>query len=300
LFVVAAIVSLALVAPAVSRVFGYRTLVVTGGSMMPLARPGDVFILKPTPSEHIEPGQLITFHPLTVARLETHRVVRIVFIEGLRHFQTKGDANDVPDPNLVPAANVIGRAVLHVPYLGRLYVFAAGSLTRVVLVVVPALVLIAGEVRWLLRSRRRARRRRTPLVTRTAAVVVGVIAALAIAGPSAALYSKTAHVTSNTFSAGAVSAPTLTGATAGLLPCRVDLTWTAPSSGLAPDGYDVLRSTTSGGPYALIKHVGTVTSTSDGTVGSNTTYFYVLQSTRNSWKSSTSNQRSATTALVCV
>ena len=33
-------------------------------------------------------------------------------------FQTKGDANEAPDANLVPYENVIGRALFDIPYLG--------------------------------------------------------------------------------------------------------------------------------------------------------------------------------------
>jgi CSLREA domain-containing protein len=57
-------------------------------------------------------------------------------------------------------------------------------------------------------------------------------------------------------------------------PPRVDLTW----SGTSDDRYDLLRSTTSGGPYTFVGS-STTTAFSDRTAGliNNTRYYYVLQ-----------------------
>ena len=84
-----------------------------------------------------------------------------------------------------------------------------------------------------------------------------------------------------------------------LLQAQVLISWTATSSTFA-DGYQVLRSTTSGGPYTS---VGTVsgrgtTSFTDATVAFSTTYHYVVQATRNQWRSPNSTQASVTTPNV--
>jgi hypothetical protein len=94
--------------------------------------------------------------------------------------------------------------------------------------------------------------------------------------------------------------PTGTAAARGscfpLLTIEVQVTWTATASTFA-DGYRVFRSGTSGGPYTL---VGTVTGQSttsftDASVAFLATYHYVVQATRNLWRSPNSTQASITT-----
>jgi hypothetical protein len=75
------------------------------------------------------------------------------------------------------------------------------------------------------------------------------------------------------------------------------LTWTATTDSYA-SGYEVRRGTVSGGPYALITTVSprTTVATTDAP-GSNGTYFYVLRSIFQNWRSVDSNQASATITL---
>ncbi len=133
-------------------------------------------------------------------------------------------------------------------------------------------------------------------------LVVGglVVLFVALTVPASALLARTFPVGENTFTTTTVQPPTVTGATADALLCTITLTWTAPSSGVAPDGYDLYRGTASGGPYTFVKHVGVVTTTTDTGLAANRTYYYVLQSTRHSWRSGNSNEGSAKTALLCV
>jgi hypothetical protein len=88
--------------------------------------------------------------------------------------------------------------------------------------------------------------------------------------------------------------PTGLGATGG---ASASLTWTATTDTYA-SGYEVRRGTASGGPYALITTVTprtTVAATdAPGTSG---TYFYVLRSVFQNWRSVNSNQATATIAL---
>lgn len=80
-------------------------------------------------------------------------------------------------------------------------------------------------------------------------------------------------------------APTLLG-TAGVL--SANLSWT-PGGGGAPTSYNVLRSTTSGGPYTQIASVTGTTYTDVG-LTSGTTYYYVVQAANQVGVSPNSNQ----------
>jgi hypothetical protein len=94
--------------------------------------------------------------------------------------------------------------------------------------------------------------------------------------------------------------PTGTAAARGdcfpLLTIEVEVTWTATASTFA-DGYQVFRSATSGGPYTLVGTVAgrTTTSFTDTDVTFLTTYHYVVQATRDLWRSGNSTQASFTT-----
>ncbi|MGH9198658.1 MAG: hypothetical protein ACRD1T_23370 [Acidimicrobiia bacterium] len=72
---------------------------------------------------------------------------------------------------------------------------------------------------------------------------------------------------------------------------EVVLTWT-PSVSTIADGYVVFRSLTAGGPYTQIGSVlgGTSITYIDTSVPEFTTYYYVVQATRNLWRSTNSNE----------
>jgi len=82
---------------------------------------------------------------------------------------------------------------------------------------------------------------------------------------------------------------------------EVKLTWTATSSTFA-DGYEIFRGIISGGPYTSKGTVSgrtTVTFT-DTTVLASSTYYYVVQATKNNWRSANSSQVSiATLSALC-
>jgi hypothetical protein len=88
--------------------------------------------------------------------------------------------------------------------------------------------------------------------------------------------------------------PTSLAAVGGL---TAALSWTATVDTYAT-GYQIQRATVSGGPYSLVSTVTprTIVSTTDTPVASGT-YYYVLQSSFQSWTSATSNQASAVVTL---
>jgi signal peptidase len=71
-------------------------------------------------------------------------------------FQTKGDANDDPDPTAVPESNLLGAVLLTIPFIGYVIQFANTPLGFVVLVGVPLGVLAITEIRSLSTEQRTA------------------------------------------------------------------------------------------------------------------------------------------------
>ena len=103
-----------------------------------------------------------------------------------------------------------------------------------------------------------------------------------------------------------LAAPTAASAVSScesiILGPQVTVNWTATNS-LFASGYDIRRSTTNGGPYALVGSVAgrtTVTFTDTTVTGSKTTYYYAVRARHLTWSGTDSNQASATTPALCL
>ncbi|HLA81988.1 MAG TPA: signal peptidase I, partial [Thermoleophilia bacterium] len=137
---------------------GYRPLAVLSGSMEPAVPVGGIVLTKSIDPARVEVGDVITFaltpdmtgqvHPFA-----THRVVRVVEGDTGRSFVTKGDANIKQDPSPVPAAHLIGRVVLVVPYVGYLTSFVQSPMGLVLLILLPGAILVMWEGIDLIRRR---------------------------------------------------------------------------------------------------------------------------------------------------
>jgi signal peptidase len=126
---------------------GWRVDAVLSGSMEPQLLTGSLVVTRPVESDAIVVGDVITFRPSTAGgNMITHRVIGIGHSSPL-YFQTKGDANDYPDPFTVPAQNLIGKICFHVPYLGYITEFLKTPFGFVLGLMVPALIVIAVYVR---------------------------------------------------------------------------------------------------------------------------------------------------------
>lgn len=92
-------------------VFGYRLYTVSSDSMKPLYEVGDVILVKETPQEEINVGDVVTYNAtrydlkgLTI----THRIIKIMPDDkGTEIITTKGDANEIEDPSIT-FDNIIG------------------------------------------------------------------------------------------------------------------------------------------------------------------------------------------------
>lgn len=122
--------------------FGWETHPILSGSMEPALKIGGIIVTRPEKIQNIEVNDIITFE-VRAGHKVTHRVVAIEMIEGKPWFQTKGDVNQEPDPNLVSSEEeVMRKVVFHLPYLGFAAVFMQKRLAFIFLIGIPALILI--------------------------------------------------------------------------------------------------------------------------------------------------------------
>ena len=132
-----------------------RVYTVVSGSMEPALNLGDVVFVERTSPKNIDQGDIITFE--RDGKTVTHRCIEIIHNpDGKRYFQTKGDANEEPDADLVPEGKLIGKIpslellghtiYLKVPRLGYLSHFLHTFQGYILLIVIPSLLLIGIEV----------------------------------------------------------------------------------------------------------------------------------------------------------
>lgn len=102
----------------------------------------------------IKKGDIITFKSsssLTYGMTITHRVKDIQIINGEYQFITQGDNNLTPDLSPALYRNVIGKAVLKLPQLGRIQFFVASKFGWLLVVILPAVYVIIKDVSKLIR-----------------------------------------------------------------------------------------------------------------------------------------------------
>src|SRR3954463_15367330 len=132
---------------------------------------------------------------------------------------------------------------------------------------------------------------------RRLAAIAGLVtlAVLAMATPVTLARFTAGPATGAAFSTGSIAPPT--GVAASLGGSMVTLTWT-PSTSSVVTGYDVMRSSTSGSGYSTIATVTPRTAVSTTNSPGNGTFYYVLRSVFQSWRSSASNEASVSLGAI--
>ncbi|MFC1939140.1 signal peptidase I [Chloroflexota bacterium] len=125
---------------------GWRVDAVLSGSMEPELKVGSLVVTCPVEPETIVVGDIITFRPVSVGEnLITHRVTGTGHSSSL-YFETKGDANNKPDPFTVPAQNLVGKICFHAPSWGYLTEFLKTPFGFLFAIVIPGIIIIAMYV----------------------------------------------------------------------------------------------------------------------------------------------------------
>lgn len=126
---------------------GFRAYSVLTGSMEPVIQTGSLIVtFFPTSTNHIRANGVITFEePGYENKFITHRVSKVVDSKPGVVYQTKGDANNSPDPWLITYGRIKGVYLMHFPYLGALLEFIRSPLGIFIFVVIPVLLIVLDE-----------------------------------------------------------------------------------------------------------------------------------------------------------
>ncbi|MEM9132953.1 MAG: signal peptidase I [Actinomycetota bacterium] len=140
---------------------GWRPIVITGGSMQPALRVGDILLVEDHPDELLGQRSVITYEG-GGEQLVTHRVHEV--LPESQAYLTKGDANPSPDTDPVPIGEVVGVGRLVVPLLGLPAVWLAqGQIPTLI-----ALGVISSMALWVaVTGFRETSRQRRPALDRS-------------------------------------------------------------------------------------------------------------------------------------
>ena len=128
----------------VPDVFGYKPMIVLSGSMETSIHTGDLVFVKMVDTTTLKKNDVIAFRN-EADTVTTHRIVDIVFEDGKQFFQTKGDANNANDKNLVAMEDVEGLYVGRIAGAGNFLMFMQKPIG---LFIVLLVILVIGLL-WL-------------------------------------------------------------------------------------------------------------------------------------------------------
>lgn len=134
------------IAGGVPEVAGYRMYIVLSGSMSPEFDTGSLAFVQDVDTDELAIGDIITYRSQADSdSLTTHRIVEVQRNDSLQ-FVTRGDANNVNDPNPVLAENIVGQVTGSVPYVGYALNFVQTRQGLILLIFVPGILIIVYEL----------------------------------------------------------------------------------------------------------------------------------------------------------
>ncbi len=127
----------------VGPAMGYELYAIRSGSMEPSIGVGSLTVVDRSRTPGV--GEVATFR-LSNGTAVTHRVTRVVEMDGQRWIETRGDANAAPDPALIPSDAVVGVVATRIAFLGYLLALLAMPTGIVTLLATGATLLVANRL----------------------------------------------------------------------------------------------------------------------------------------------------------
>ena len=124
-------------------ILGHQMYIVLSGSMNPAFDTGSIVFVREIEPAKIKDGDIITYMGLEESeQIVSHRVVSVNKTDDRINFTTKGDANEVNDPNPTPADKLIGKVIFAIPYLGYIMYFSQTKWGIVIMIIIPCSILL--------------------------------------------------------------------------------------------------------------------------------------------------------------
>jgi len=135
------------------NLFGFRFYYVLTDSMSPTIEPYSIMVVKATPADKLQKGDIISFtsrDPSIYGYVNTHRIYQVIQVNGDRAFVTMGDHNPVPDDYYVYPDEIKGKVVLWSPpvkWLTGFFEFAGTKMGFFIIILIPLMIILAMIMR---------------------------------------------------------------------------------------------------------------------------------------------------------
>lgn len=100
-----------------THIFGIYMFNIVSESMEPTLEKNDVVIVQKCDLSQLKENDIITFEQ--DGRIISHRILDVIIERGIIKFETKGDNNEIPDPDLIEAGQVYGKVLFSIKKIGK-------------------------------------------------------------------------------------------------------------------------------------------------------------------------------------
>ena len=116
-FIVLFVINLILSFEEKTHIFGIYMFNIVSESMEPTLYKNDVVFVQKCDISELKKGDIITFEQ--EGRVISHRIINITKEKNVIKFETKGDNNEIPDPDKVPEGQVYGKVLYKIGKIGQ-------------------------------------------------------------------------------------------------------------------------------------------------------------------------------------
>ena len=127
-------------------VFGISPTVVASGSMSPEFEKNDLIFIQSVDVDALNEKEDVICFVTSDGDYVTHRINRIVVVDGVKRFYTKGDANNAEDKDYILAEQIQGKYVYKIASIGGVVAFMQTPYGMVMVVILLLMIYIGGEL----------------------------------------------------------------------------------------------------------------------------------------------------------
>lgn len=126
-----------------THILGIYMFNIVSESMEPTLEKNDVVIVQKCEISQLQKGDIITF--LQDERTVSHRIIGITQENGNIKFQTKGDNNEIPDPDLIESGQVFGKVLFRIKKIGKAvsYIQSIRGFINIAIFIVIVFILVS-------------------------------------------------------------------------------------------------------------------------------------------------------------
>lgn len=101
-----------------THILGIYMFNIVSESMEPTLEINDVVVVQKCEPSQLQIGDIITFEQ--DGRIISHRILDITSTNSVIKFETKGDNNEIPDPDILDSGQVYGKVLFKIKRIGKI------------------------------------------------------------------------------------------------------------------------------------------------------------------------------------